>query len=205
MAVLLDPDGVLVGSLAAYREAWKQWALRHELPGDAAWSLARGRRPADVIRLIDENLDLPAELDSFAGLLGRELRRTRALPGARELLSRLRPDGHAIVTSAFRWAALQALGSAGLPARAVLVAGEDVAAGKPDPECYLLAALRLQSEAHRCIVVEDAAEGVAAPKAAGMRVIVVGRHGEQPGLAKADHVVMSLEEVIADLEGWSLL
>jgi beta-phosphoglucomutase-like phosphatase (HAD superfamily) len=86
-----------------------------------------------------------------------------------------------------------------------LVAGEDVAAGKPDPECYLLAALRLQSEAHRCIVVEDAAEGVAAPKAAGMRVIVVGRHGEQPGLAKADHVVMSLEEVIADLEGWSLL
>src|ERR1700730_16042317 len=127
MAVLLDLDGVLVGSLAAYREAWKQWALRHELPWDAAWSLARGRRPADVIRLIDETLDLGAELDSFAGLLGRELRQTRALPGAQELLSRLRPDGHAIVTSAFRWAALQALGSAGLPVPAVLVAGGDVA------------------------------------------------------------------------------
>ena len=50
--------------------------------------------------------------------------------------------------------------------------------GKPEPECYLLAAERLGVEPRDCIVFEDAVNGVMAAHAAGMRVVAfAGTHG----------------------------
>lgn len=43
--------------------------------------------------------------------------------------------------------------------------------GKPAPDLFLHAAATLATEPRRCIVVEDSANGVAAGKAAGMKVI----------------------------------
>ena len=47
---------------------------------------------------------------------------------------------------------------------------DDIRAGKPDPEGYLLAAHRLGVAPARCLVVEDAEPGVAAGRASGARV-----------------------------------
>jgi len=55
----------------------------------------------------------------------------------------------------------------------VFVTAGDVERGKPDPEGYLLAASRLGVAPADCVVVEDSPPGVAAGRAAGMRVIAV--------------------------------
>ena len=47
----------------------------------------------------------------------------------------------------------------------------DVARGKPAPDVFLLAAERCAAEPRRCVVVEDSPSGVAAARAAGMRVL----------------------------------
>jgi sugar-phosphatase len=52
-----------------------------------------------------------------------------------------------------------------------MVCAEDVSRGKPAPDGYLLAAERLGVPAGDCVVVEDAAPGVQAGLAAGMRVL----------------------------------
>jgi mannitol-1-/sugar-/sorbitol-6-phosphatase len=52
----------------------------------------------------------------------------------------------------------------------LLVTVDDIRAGKPDPEGYLLAAHRLGVDPARCLVVEDAEPGVRAARAAGSRV-----------------------------------
>jgi sugar-phosphatase len=52
-----------------------------------------------------------------------------------------------------------------------MITSSDVRIGKPDPEPYLKAAAKLGFAASDCIVVEDAAAGVLAGKAAGARVI----------------------------------
>ncbi len=51
------------------------------------------------------------------------------------------------------------------------LAREDVADGKPAPDLYLAAAGALGLEPAHCLAVEDTSTGVAAAKAAGLRVI----------------------------------
>lgn len=69
------------------------------------------------------------------------------------------------------------------------VAREDTDEHKPRPAPYLLAAERLGVAAERCVAVEDTPTGVAAARAAGMRVVGVDR-GLDLDIGAA-HVVVS--------------
>lgn len=53
----------------------------------------------------------------------------------------------------------------------LVVTGEDVKQGKPDPECYLLAASKLGVEPKQCLVFEDSDVGLEAARQAGMPTI----------------------------------
>ncbi|MFP5492102.1 MAG: HAD-IA family hydrolase, partial [Bacteriovoracia bacterium] len=53
----------------------------------------------------------------------------------------------------------------------VLVTINDVKRGKPDPECFLLAAHKLGVDPKRCLVIEDTNAGLRAGKAAGMKLL----------------------------------
>jgi HAD superfamily hydrolase (TIGR01509 family) len=82
----------------------------------------------------------------------------------------------------------------------VIVTGEEVECGKPAPDIYLRAAGKLGSLTDACLVVEDALPGVAAARAANMRVAAIPdtrfvnpREYEK----KADYVLSSLEELPA--------
>lgn len=55
----------------------------------------------------------------------------------------------------------------------VVITGDQVHKGKPDPEGYLSAARLLEVEPSTCIVFEDAPNGVEAGKNAGMKVVAV--------------------------------
>jgi HAD superfamily hydrolase (TIGR01509 family) len=55
----------------------------------------------------------------------------------------------------------------------VIVTGEEVERGKPYPDIYLRAAEKLHIPADACLVVEDALSGIAAAKAAKMRVAAI--------------------------------
>jgi HAD superfamily hydrolase (TIGR01509 family) len=55
----------------------------------------------------------------------------------------------------------------------VIVTGEEVEHGKPAPDIYLRAAEKLGVPPNNCLVVEDALSGIAAAKAANMRVAAI--------------------------------
>jgi HAD superfamily hydrolase (TIGR01509 family) len=82
----------------------------------------------------------------------------------------------------------------------VIVTGEEVERGKPAPDIYLCAAQKLGIPADACLVVEDALPGVAAAKAARMRVVAIpDRRFVDPDEyeKKADYVLSSLKELPA--------
>jgi HAD superfamily hydrolase (TIGR01509 family) len=80
----------------------------------------------------------------------------------------------------------------------IIVTGEEVERGKPAPDIYLCAAQKLGIPADKCLVVEDALPGVAAAKAAKMRVAAIpDRRFVDPREyeKKAEYVLGSLNEL----------
>jgi mannitol-1-/sugar-/sorbitol-6-phosphatase len=78
-----------------------------------------------------------------------------------------------VVTSGTRAIAATRLASAGLPTPPVLVAAEDVPAGKPDPAPYRLAATRLGLDPADCLAIEDAPAGLTSARTAGCRTLAL--------------------------------
>jgi HAD superfamily hydrolase (TIGR01509 family) len=68
----------------------------------------------------------------------------------------------------------------------VVVTGDDVTRGKPDPSPFLMAANDLGAAPARCIVVEDSPAGIEAANRAGMRSVAVGpMHASLPATLSA--------------------
>ncbi|MBN1378368.1 MAG: HAD family phosphatase [Gammaproteobacteria bacterium] len=91
--------------------------------------------------------------------------------GARELLNELRRNKIpcALVTSSRRRITNLKLQGAALEQYfPVQICGDEVSKGKPDPQCYLIAADKLGLSANKCLVLEDSAPGIEAALAAGM-------------------------------------
>ncbi len=197
-AILFDMDGVLVDSTAAVARVWRVWATKHGFDPGHVIAHAHGRRSIETVRALAPHLDAEREnirveqmeIDDKDGVI--------ALPGAVELLRSLPPERYAIVTSATRPLAEARMGYAGLPIpKGRLVGGDDVQHGKPSPEPYLKGAALLGFTAGECLVFEDAPAGVAAARAAGMRVIALHTTCPAHELHAAEAVVASLAEVKA--------
>ena len=164
-------DGVLVDSRAVVERTWHRWADRHGLDAALLIDAAHGRRTGDTLREVMPELATPSEI---AWLDDQELVDfdwITAVPGAPEFLAHLGEKDWALVTSSGRELALKRLSVAGLPMPPVMVCGEDVKRGKPDPEPYLAGAIAIGRPNAACIVFEDAPAGVAAGIASGASVI----------------------------------
>jgi HAD superfamily hydrolase (TIGR01509 family) len=102
----------------------------------------------------------------------------------------------AVVSGAARPEIEPVLDAAGLTASvSIVVAAEDVAAGKPDPAGYLRALELLDDglAASDVVVFEDTEAGVASAKAAGMQCIAVLGTLAPERLVAADEIVPALD------------
>jgi len=82
----------------------------------------------------------------------------------------------------------------------VVVTGDEVQRGKPHPDIYMQTAKKLGTAPEACLVIEDALSGVAAAKAANMRVAAIPdtRFVDPEQYKKeADYVLGSLSEIPA--------
>ena len=97
------------------------------------------------------------------------------MEGAVEILRRLSSRYSVAVASSAPPKLIEAaLASLGVRSLITAVASSDeVAAGKPAPDVFQLAARRLEADPASCLVVEDSLNGVLAARAARMRVALI--------------------------------
>jgi sugar-phosphatase len=200
-ALLFDLDGVLVDSTASVEHTWRVWAVRHGLDAEAILLTVHGRRALDTVRLVAPHLDAAAEIVALSAQEARAAERLSEIPGARALLAALPPDRWAVVTSGDRTVAEHRLRHVGLPIPAVMICGDEVTRGKPDPEGYLAAAAALGFEPSSCVVVEDAPSGIEAAHSASMRVIAITATHRSEELDTADAVTSALNALTARVDG----
>lgn len=181
-AFLFDMDGTILNSIAAAERVWAAWAIRHGVDVPSFLPTIHGRRASETIRQLNiPGMDIVAEATALAQAEIDDVEGVVSIAGAEAFLAALPADRWAIVTSAPRRLALRRLEAAGLPVPATMVSGEDVSKGKPAPDCFLLAAERLGQAPQDCLVFEDAAAGITAAEAAGMRVLVItATHAHTP-------------------------
>ena len=192
-AVIFDMDGTLIDSTSAVYRAWSAWAGEMGLT-EAELMRHHGVPAASVVRAVLPVERQEAAIARIGELELADLSDIVVLPGAAEALKALTDAKSAIATSCTRPLAQARIGAAGLVPPSVLVTVDDVTRGKPDPEPFLVAAERLGADPRRCLVVEDAAMGLVAARAAGCSTLAVVTTTPREAL-DADAVVDDLSAV----------
>jgi sugar-phosphatase len=173
-AFMFDMDGTILSSIASTERVWTAWAIKHGLDVESFLPTIHGVRAFETIsRLNLPGIDLMTEIEELTQAEFDDVEGIEPIHGAASFLNALPAERWAIVTSAPRRLAMRRLEAAGLPVPPIMVTGEDVANGKPAPDCFLLGAQRLGHKAEDCLVFEDAPAGIRAAEAAGAQVLVI--------------------------------
>jgi len=210
-AVIFDMDGLMLDTERLAPRAWVDAAASLRVEFDLALTqpmIGRNFRDCQDIVAGHYGPDYPTAAlmqawhVAYDAIIAREGIVVKA--GVWELLDWLDREGipKAVATSTRRARAQAKLvQTALLPRFATLVGGDEVIHGKPAPDIFLEAAVRLGAPAAECFVLEDSEPGVRAALAAGMTPIMVpDLHLPSAALlAMQPLVLVSLEELPARL------
>ncbi|MEU3949330.1 HAD family phosphatase [Streptomyces sp. NPDC029526] len=199
LSVIFDLDGTLVDSEPNYYEASRRTLSEYGVP-DFTWEEHEryvGISTRETIADWRERYGLRTPAEELLAVKNRHYLElagstTRAYPEMRAFVDALAAEGVPMaVASGSSPAAIEAiLAVTGLDALLrTVVSAEEVAHGKPAPDVFLEAARRLGADPADCVVLEDAAPGAEAARAAGMRCVAipyVASQADAPEFAAAD-------------------
>ena len=207
-AVLWDMDGTLVDTepywLAAETELVHAWGGTWTLDDGLSLVGSSLTNSARVLESRGVKLEALEIVDLLTDRVLEQLNHTVPWrPGSHEMLRAVRESGvpMALVTMSIRRMADSIAAAAGFPAFDVVVAGDEVSNGKPDPEAYLRAASALGVDIADCLAIEDSEYGVAAAVASGATTLALPLHvplPESPAYTRWDSLDgRSLQELFA--------
>ena len=201
-AVIFDVDGTLLDTERIYMQAWKDAAA--ELGYEITDELLRKTRAINVkeaARIFESEIGNGFSYDKTRAVrvrIAEEIihRESPILkPGVTELLAFLqRKDIRLSAASSTNLKGTQAhLAESGiLDPFEVVVGGDMVTKGKPNPDIFLKAAELLHLAPQECIVVEDSPAGIRAAHAAGMKAVLV------PDQAAITQEIIDMSDVVLE-------
>ena len=179
-ALLFDCDGTLADTMPAHYRAWLEVTEPHgiEFDEDRFYSLG-GRPTRDIVATLFAEVGLAVDVDHAAGVKERsflaQLDRVLPIDPVVDVVRRSRGRvPMAVVTGGYQDVCRRILARVGIAdCFDTIVASEDTARHKPDPEPFREAARRLGARPERCVVWEDSGLGIEAARRAGMHWIDV--------------------------------
>jgi HAD superfamily hydrolase (TIGR01509 family) len=181
-AVIFDMDGVILDSVALYRDALINAAVERGLDMPPPLYLSMIGLPGEATRdLLGRHFGKDFDLESFWSSTSGHFNtmaetQLRLKPGVNEFLDVLENASlpWAIATSSSHQSVRHHLAAHGLLERfTAIVARGDYTHGKPHPEPFLTAADLLGVPPQLCIALEDSHNGIRAASGAGMMTIMV--------------------------------
>lgn len=183
-AVLFDHDGTLINSEAIHFDLWQRFlshygvSITSDYYNEQMAGVSVRENAPEIIKAF--NLPLtPQALFEGRRALTLDYLSTQAfplMPGAKEVLWQCYQQGIrvAIVTGGARASVERTLKDYGLSKWVeCVVSSDDVATGKPAPDCYLKALRLMELSANEAVAVEDTGFGVASAVAAGVACVAI--------------------------------
>jgi HAD superfamily hydrolase (TIGR01509 family) len=187
-AVLWDMDGTLIDSEPYWLASESEFAKAHNSDwghddglGVIGMSLYESSKLLKA--RVGSSLEPQEIIDHITDGVLKQLEKTIPWrPGARELLKLLKDNNvkTALVTGSMHRMAQKVADQIGFVAFDVIVGGDDVSKGKPNPESYLMAAQMLGVEPTHCVSFEDSLTGITAAEAAGTKAVGIPHIVEIP-------------------------
>ena len=203
-AVLFDMDGVIIDSEPLWSEAEKQLLARRNLRYSPELKVVMmGRDAREAVGYLIDHYKLAESVDHvieernqlIANLFQEHL---EPMPHALELVRSVGAAGIKTALASSSPKPLMGLVMDKLRITGLfdlVLSGDEVARGKPAPDIYLSAAMKLGVSPENCLVIEDAPNGVAAAKGAGMCCLAISTSVSEAELAVADRIVSGFEKV----------
>lgn len=205
-AIIFDMDGVLVDDFAPWMEFNKKFASHFGFVADNDYMrYVNGRSETETVEWVKEHFALAEREEEIMAFRVKEAAAiyeadAQPMAGAENLLKKVKKSGLvlALASGATRWQINTAIGRFDWRSYFQVIVSSDHVGyrGKPHPEIYLHTARLLNIDPANCVAVEDAENGVAAAKNAGMKCIGYKdlRFGLPDDLSRADLVVNSLAD-----------
>ena len=198
-AVLFDMDGVIVDTQEAVNVFWENLAAQHniELTESDYADHIHGCLANHTLETVFSFLSDEQCKQVLQDMIDYETDFTyQSIPGVLDFIASLVRYGIpiALVTAGARWKVDTVAGQLGLEtAFGVQITFESIREGKPNPECYLLAAEALGQPPETCIVFEDSVAGMQSGISAGAYGV-----GVRPANTAAALIEVGAKTVIPD-------
>jgi len=179
---IFDCDGTLADSMLVHHQAWRSALLAHGARFDFHWELFTSRGGMSLRKTVEAlNEQFGLSMDPEAVALHQSRDYERLMPTLQPITSvvefarrvaQTRPVS--VASGSPRGIVLRTLELIGLgDVLRIVVTPEDVLAGKPAPDMFLLAAERMGVAPAECVVFEDSVLGIEAANRAGMASVLV--------------------------------
>lgn len=204
--ILFDMDGVISDTQLVHSQIEREILERFGivLSSDEITKKYSGVRTRDFFDDLLRTKGVRYDLDV---LMDEKWKKTEALtrknvdeiPGSSELIKMFFENGYSLATvssSSLSYVQLVLSSLNVIHFFSELVSGDMVQHGKPDPECFLLAASKLHLVPEECLVIEDGLSGMEAARRAHMYCIGLVKNKNEKYPTK--NIVLSLSEITND-------
>jgi len=207
--VIFDLDGVVVDTVPLHFKAWKQMFEEY----GKTFSFEDYKKKVDGIPRIDGARAILSDLSDrklrkaaekkqkyYLGFLNQK--GVKVYQDTLELTKKLREKGAKIAVISSSKNCRYVLRKAGVNKFIdVIIDGNEITKGKPDPQIFLIALQRLGLKPNECIVFEDSKLGVSASKSANIFTIGVDRYEDPQRFTGVDLIIKNLSE-LSGKEKW---
>jgi beta-phosphoglucomutase len=201
--IIFDMDGVITDTMSYHFKAWKRALEANGIKVDYCdIYLREGQKGIETaLELMAENnirssAEKAKEILELKEKIFKDIAKYKLIKGSRKLVKDLKKNKFklALVTGTARDEVKHILPPDLYALFDVSITGDEVRAGKPNPEPFLMALGALKLNSAQCLVLENAPLGIKSAKAAGLYCIAVSTYLPPKHLKEADLILESLDE-----------
>lgn len=207
-SIIFDMDGVVVDGMPYHIESWRKALSNIGISvTNLEIYLMEGMTGEETIKELTNKKNKPLSDELIKNVLKlkrkifNDIFTVKLMKGARELLLELQRLNYnlALVTGTHLEVVKKVLKMGLDDVFKIVITGEMVGKGKPDPEPYLKAVNELDVNKENCLVIENAPAGITSAKNAGLACFAVQTSLPKKYLKSADKIFRSIDDLSAFL------